>query len=372
MAEASKTRVLLVDDSKLMRMAAQKMLKDEFDVVTGVDGEDGWRQIEADTGIQVVFTDLSMPKLDGYGLLRRIRTHADIGIHNMPVIIITGAENDEAARAKVLEQGATDFITKPFNSTDLLARARAHANYQRVTKQLQENSTVDPLTGLVNRAGLMERLEQDLAFAQRHRQPLGFARLEIDDFKSLFMKYGKGVGDSLVVHASRIIRSRIRREDTAARVGLASFALSLPTSDLEGTRLLAERIRREIGGQAFKVAGEAIRVRLSAACLAPAPAGLTATGLFDQAQGLLEQALGQGGDRSLGPDDLRRPAAEAPEAALQLDPLLDQLARGETAAVQAQLPRVLERLRPLLALLGPEQRAALARQLAPEPAAVED
>src|SRR3970040_943730 len=106
-----KTRVLLVDDSKVMRKAALKMLSDEFDVVTAEDGVDGWRQLESDTSIQVVFTDLSMPKLDGYGLLRKIRTAEDTGVNAMPVLIVTGAENDDAAREKALDHGGNEFLT---------------------------------------------------------------------------------------------------------------------------------------------------------------------------------------------------------------------------------------------------------------------
>ena len=272
-----KTRVLLVDDSKVMRKAALKMLSDEFDGVTAEDGVDGWRQLEGDTSIQVVFTDLSMPKLDGYGLLRKIRTAEDTGVNAMPVIIVTGAENDDAAREKALDMGATDFITKPFNSTDLLARARAHAKYQRITRQLQEQSTVDTLTGLANKAGFMERLKQDIAFAKRHQQPLSLVRMEIDDFKKLFLSHGKDVADTVVMHVARIIRARIRKEDTAARIGLAHFAIALPTGKPDGSKGLADRIRAEITSNPLNLGGKPVRLAASGGVLTPeSHPGLTA------------------------------------------------------------------------------------------------
>ena len=84
-----KVRILLVDDSKVMRKSAAKMLSDEFDVLTAEDGLDGLRQLEADNTIQIVFSDLSMPKLDGYGLLKKIRSAPDPGISGMPVIVVT-------------------------------------------------------------------------------------------------------------------------------------------------------------------------------------------------------------------------------------------------------------------------------------------
>src|SRR4051812_36892559 len=86
-----KARVLLVDDSKLVRLTATKILATQFDLVLAEDGEEAWQKISEDNTIQVVFTDLGMPKLDGYGLIQRIRQSENEGIRNQPVIVITGA-----------------------------------------------------------------------------------------------------------------------------------------------------------------------------------------------------------------------------------------------------------------------------------------
>ncbi len=371
---ARKTRVLLVDDSKVMRKAALKMLSDEFDVVTAEDGVDGWKQLEGDTAIQVVFTDLSMPKLDGYGLLRKIRTAEDPGVSAMPVIIVTGAENDDAAREKALDMGATDFITKPFNSTDLLARARAHAKYQRVTKQLQEQSTVDLLTGLANKNGFTERLKQDISFAKRHQQPLSVVRLEIDDFKKLFLSHGKDVADTVVMHVARIIRSRIRKEDTAARIGLAHFAISLPTGKHEGSKGLADRIRAEINATPLNLGGKPLRLTASGGVLTPEPhPGLTAMSAMEECQQVLEAAVKAGGNRVLGDVDIHKskadvllpskpvppPKAEVQAGQVRIDDLLVQVEKGNGAAVTEQLPLALKRLLPLFRLLNERQRQQL-------------
>lgn len=369
-----KTRVLLVDDSKVMRKAALKMLSDEFDVVTAEDGVDGWRQLESDTSIQVVFTDLSMPKLDGYGLLRKIRTAEDTGVNAMPVIIVTGAENDDAAREKALDMGATDFITKPFNSTDLLARARAHAKYQRITRQLQEQSTVDTLTGLANKAGFMERLKQDIAFAKRHQQPLSLVRMEIDDFKKLFLSHGKDVADTVVMHVARIIRARIRKEDTAARIGLAHFAIALPTGKPDGSKGLADRIRAEITSNPLNLGGKPVRLAASGGVLTPeSHPGLTAVSAMEECQQVLEAAIKAGGNCVLGDVDIRKiradvllPSRPVPPQKTELqvgqvriDDLLVQIEKGNTQSVVEQLPQTLKRLLPLLKLMNERQRQQL-------------
>jgi len=145
------TRVLVVDDSKVIRNAARKMLGAEFDVVLAEDGADAWSMLENDASIEVVFTDLIMPGMNGFELLRDIRTAADARLRAMPVIVVTGIEDDEVARVRALELGATDFITKPFTTIDLLARARAHASHQREAAQLRAQTTLDQLTGLFAR-----------------------------------------------------------------------------------------------------------------------------------------------------------------------------------------------------------------------------
>src|SRR5215472_4673341 len=96
-------RVLIVDDSKLIRNAASKMLGAEFDVVTADDGAEAWALLERDASIQVVFTDLAMPGLNGYELLRNIRTSSDSRIRALPTIVVTGVEDDEVARVRALE-----------------------------------------------------------------------------------------------------------------------------------------------------------------------------------------------------------------------------------------------------------------------------
>lgn len=433
---SAKARILVVDDSRLMRKAALKMLGDEFDVITADDGVDAWDLLEQDASIRVVFTDLNMPRLDGYELLKRVRAAEDPGVQGLPVIVVTGAENDEAARMQALDTGATDFITKPFTTSDLVARARAHATHQRVTRELQAQSMVDNLTGLANKAGLLDRLQQDIAYARRHQQPLSLVRLEIEDFRRFFLYYGRELADALVLQVARLVRARIRKEDTAARIGLGGFALSLPGGQAEGIASTIERLRIEISMHAPKDEdGEVIEVALRAAVLAPdLGAGPGAQNVFDQCQALLEAtavALPAPRDSvvpaavspavvvvevAAPPSAMTAQAAAAPAAAivelaaataaaaeaaapaiaeasamapiaaaaaperpapaaappaatapgaatpaepLRLDPLFDQLARGDSQPILQKLPLVIARLLPLFRLLGPNQRAQL-------------
>lgn len=245
-ASASKPRVLVVDDSRLIQKAIRKMLEHEFDVAAADDGVEAWAIIEVDPAIQVVFSDLDMPRMDGFELLRTIRAATDTRVQELPVIIVTGARDDDAARREALELGATDFITKPFASTDLVARARAHASHQRLTRELRAQTTLDALTGLLNRAGFLQRLQQDISYARRHQQALSLLRLEIDDLRGLFLRHGKEAAERLLTHVAALLRANIRTEDSAARIGLGGFALSLPAVTAEAAQGLLQRLREEV------------------------------------------------------------------------------------------------------------------------------
>ncbi|MFY2764700.1 GGDEF domain-containing response regulator [Arenimonas sp. MALMAid1274] len=383
----ARSRILVVDDSRLMRKAAQKMLGDEFDLATAEDGEDAWEQIKADDTLQVVFTDLNMPRCTGYELLARIRGSDDPGVQALPVIIVTGAENDEAARMQALDMGATDFITKPFTTTDLVARARAHANNRRITRQLQAQSTLDPLTGLANKAGFLDRLQQDIAYARRHQQPMSLVRLEIEDFRRFFLYQGRDVAERLVQQVAKLLRARIRKEDTAARIGLGGFALSLPGGELIGIGGMLERLRSELAANLpVGEDGQAISVVLQSAVVSPDTADATdASALMDQCTAQLASPQADtpasvaateaaasaspveasGAAAPMPPSTVESTAAVAPAASaaatetLRLDPLIDALVAGNARPAQEKLPQIIGRLLPILRLLGPNQRAQL-------------
>ena len=140
MAKISKPRILAVDDSRVMRRAMSKVLGKSYDVIEAEHGEDAWTFLINEPDIQVVFTDLSMPYLDGFGLLDRMRSSDDPHLQDMPVIIITGKDDDDATKQMALDKGASDFITKPFDSVQLQARAKAHVRYEETSRKLNETS----------------------------------------------------------------------------------------------------------------------------------------------------------------------------------------------------------------------------------------
>ena len=295
-----KPRVIVADDSKVVRMTANKILRDKFDIVVAEDGAQAWQMLREDPSIQVVLTDLGMPKLDGYQLIEKIRQADKEDIRNLPVIVITGAAEEESVKQKVFEIGATDFVTKPFKSTEIIARLEAHASYRRDKASLQEKVDTDLLTGTLNRKGLIQKLEKDISFTNRHRQNIALVIFELDDHKTIFAKAGQNGGEKIIQNVAKVLNSAIRREDSFGRYDLATFLTILPMAKTDGVVMLAKRLCEHIKTFKVNIAGEVMTITLSVG-IAAVPKGCSAQAktLLQTAEKALENA------RALGPGEVQ-------------------------------------------------------------------
>jgi len=369
----SKPRILLADDSKVVRVSAQRILTDEFDVVLAEDGELAFEALSKDRTIEAVFTDLGMPKLDGYGLIERIRASREQRLKSIPIIVVTANESDEA-RQKALALGATDLITKPFNKVDLTARAKAHVEQARKvrdlsakTKELEQIVTIDPLTRLGNKQHFEDKLTQARAFTLRHQHSLSLVRLELDQAKALAHKHGKDVLDGILKELGALIRTTIRTEDSAARIGATSFAMVLPTCEADGARALSARLLRVIEAAALRHQKRGIAYQVSIGITTPSQHPELATdALVAQVEEAVQQAAAQGGNRIqvwTAQKPAPKPAAPTLVAvgeAPTLERALEMIAAGQVATLAVHIPALLKRLVPLLRLASKQHQAALA------------
>lgn len=253
-----KVHVLIVDDSRVMRKAMQKILKDEAHIIEAQDGEQGWELLQQHPQTQVLITDIEMPKLDGYSLICRIRAFDEERIRHTPIIAITGAD-DEETKARAYACGATDFIIKPLDAMQLQARVQAHAKLDSTTRQLaattatlEADATTDPLTQLHSRRYFLQRGEQDLAHARRHNTHLSLIRIDIDNFKRCYSDHGDQIADQLLIWVANIMLASARKEDTVARIGGAEFAILAPSTGKTEASVLCERIRAQVESQVFQ------------------------------------------------------------------------------------------------------------------------
>jgi diguanylate cyclase (GGDEF)-like protein len=357
---AHRARILAVDDSRVIRHAMKKILSADYDVVEAGNGEEAWQMLEQDPSIDVIFSDISMPFLDGFGLLDRLRGSEDEYLAAMPVVIVTGKEDDEEAKRKALSHGATDFISKPFDSVQLLAHAKTHVKLEQTTRKLNETekslemeAAIDALTGVGSKRYFMKAAGAVLSHAKRHGTPLVICRLDVDHFDKFFIKNGKNAANSVLGTLGGMLLEQVRDEDNVARLGLASFALLLQSTSLEGAVALAERIREKIAAAAFEHDGFLMHITASIGLSAPEILQETEVeDLLYSAQAQLTAAHQRGGNAVAV---AREPAPLEPAGdKLTLDTALEMLERGQQNAVKAQAQALLRSTLPLLDLYAEE------------------
>lgn len=355
-AVAHKPCVLVVDDSRVIRRAIQKVLGDEFTLLEAGDGDTGWERLLADERIQVVVSDVEMPKLDGYALICRIRAAESPRLRAVPVIIITGAD-DERTRQRAFACGATDFVTKPIDGVQLLARARAHARLDETirrldetTRKLEDVTAIDPLTELYSRRYFLQRAEQDLAYARRHKEPLSLIRIDIDSFRAVYKSLGDETTDRLLVWLAGILRATLRTEDTIARIRAAEFAILAPSTARADGAALCERLRAAVAERPFSYDTESLTLTLSLGLVTwGADPGDTLEELLARAEKRLTLAKAAGGNQlGVGYEEAVPPPEEAVMEAPDIETALRILADGESGKLAPFLPDLLARLLPLL------------------------
>jgi diguanylate cyclase (GGDEF)-like protein len=354
-----KPRILLADDSKLVRVTASKILAEKFDLVLVEDGEAAWEKICTDNTIQVVFTDLGMPKLDGYGLIQRIRQSEREDIRNQPIIVITGASEEEDVRRKVFELGATDFITKPFTATEILARAEAHASYRRDSEALQKSADIDVLTGTLNQAGLHKQLEKDVSFVNRHEENLAVIVFSLDNFRAIYERIGKQASARIIKQTAITLLGAIRKEDSVARFGSEKFAVILPMAKTEGVVILTKRLCEKIKSFNLTVSGESLPLTMSAGIATIRKGSQTTTAALLEAA---EQALTNA--KALGPGEVQILKAEPKQTheaplIVSVDALLEAIAKNKGAITENQMSAVIQQLSPLIAAMTEQQKQRL-------------
>ncbi|MCK4950480.1 MAG: response regulator [Gammaproteobacteria bacterium] len=153
--------ILVVEDSRIIRLALKKMLQKEYTLLETGNAEEAWKLLQDNESIQVVFSDLSMPELDGFGLLARIRSSGLERISKIPFIAITGNEEDENILQQAVDCGATDLVTKPFQSSDI--KDRAHAYTRHLTDaEIHSSSAPSILDEVARSVDNLSSIDQEL------------------------------------------------------------------------------------------------------------------------------------------------------------------------------------------------------------------
>ncbi len=241
--------ILIIDDSPTLRQEIIDILQRTslftFYFEAG-DGIEGFKMV-LNKRVDVILCDLEMPGMDGFKFLSMMGTREEL--QDVPVIMLTGRE-DQDAKVRGLEQGASDYVTKPFDPAELVARVKVQLKIKSLQDSLKKSnelllklSNTDPLTQLFNRRFLTEALDRELTRSTRTNTPLALIMLDIDHFKKVNDTYGHQRGDLVLKRVANVLHAGLREYDIAARFGGEEFAIILPGTTLDQASEAAERIR---------------------------------------------------------------------------------------------------------------------------------
>jgi diguanylate cyclase (GGDEF)-like protein len=252
--------VMIIEDHPDQRELLEIVLQKEgYRVITAANGVEALERL-AKEPVKVILSDVMMPKMDGFELMRKIRSNPEF--KNVYIILIT-ARIQERDRVQGLDLGADDYITKPFSFSELLARVRVGARVVQYQQHLEHQALVDSLTSLFNRRAFERKMEEEFERAARYHHPLSLMILDVDDFKKINDTYGHHWGDQVLKKIAEHLRTKTRRSDYPSRYGGEEFVLILPETDVENALRVDSKVRSEIKTTTFDSKGRAFSVTVS-------------------------------------------------------------------------------------------------------------
>jgi diguanylate cyclase (GGDEF)-like protein len=181
---------------------------------------------------------------------------------NTPIIFISGADSTEE-KIRGLDLGATDYVTKPFDSAELRARLRAALRTAYLMDLLARKAMIDGLTGLWNRLYLDARLEAEISLSRRTARPIACMMLDVDRFKTVNDRFGHPCGDDVLRMVATTLTNNCRAEDIVCRYGGEEFAVLLPNTAANSAIELAERFRQAIEDDTLQFKNQPVKVTAS-------------------------------------------------------------------------------------------------------------
>jgi diguanylate cyclase (GGDEF)-like protein len=289
-APPSAPRVLVVDDDPFSARLIDSVLRAAgFDASYCCESDKAFAAIVAQNP-DLLILDVAMPSIDGFRLCQRVRAHP--GLQAIPIIFVT-RKGDVAQRIRGLQVGGNDYVAKPFEPQELVARVQSHL---RALSELRELAIRDGLTHCYNHKYFKGRLESEVARAQRLRTGLILGLLDVDRFKRINDAYGFPAGDSVLSHLASIVTASVRSADVVARYAGDKFAFLLLDSTEEEAGILVQRLRDRVERHRFEVPavnGEPLAVSCTVRVATAVLRGEdTAQSLLQRADQLLFEARG--------------------------------------------------------------------------------
>lgn len=253
-------KILILDDNKLNVRLLSDILENEgyeiYAAYNGLSVVSLVHEIKPD----VILSDIIMPGIDGFEVCRLIKS--DYEIKDIPIIMIT-AKTDSMDIKRALGLGAFDYIKKPIDDIEVVARVQCAIRYKEHEDKLKEMAMKDGLTGLYNHALLIKLFEKEYEKQKREKGTISFVMLDIDYFKKINDTYGHMSGDVILKEISKLIGSTLRSYDIAGRYGGEEFSVILPNMDKKDIFFICDGIRKKIESHVFKIKENVIKITVS-------------------------------------------------------------------------------------------------------------
>lgn len=345
-------RILIVDESRMVRAMLIRHIRDLYDFREEADGEAAWQVLVLDHSIELVICSLSLPVLDGDSLLVRVRSSRLARLAQMPMLMISG-DNDEAIeRAK--SHGASDFVGRSTGGAELLARIESLLKLAQARNQLKENieqHVQNPESGIFTRKYIELQALQAMSHAMRHNSEVSAIVMGFDNIGALRDEHGVEVLKHLQQRFIAMLSGKIRKEDSLGHYIGSQLVVISPGTSFAACESFGNRLREAIRIANISVHGQRLNLSVSVGVSnSPADGVNSAGALIELAGTRLKTAQQAGGNRVIACNApvSAATATPSPERALAL------LREGREDAVVPHLAEIGGQLLPLLKLMERE------------------
>jgi two-component system cell cycle response regulator len=287
-------KILISEDDATSRLVLHATLKKLGHEVTATsDGQQAWGALEKEH-FPLLISDWMMPEVDGLELCRLIRSKDQA---QYTYIILLTALGGKASYLDGMNAGADDFVTKPFDEDQLVARLRVADRILALHEKLRTQAMFDGLTGLLNRTAITDCLAAEMDRAGREGQALSVVLLDLDHFKQVNDIHGHAAGDAVLKEASQRMKHSMRGYDRVGRFGGEEFLVVAPGCGHENSLTLSERVRDSIGNSPIQTPQGPLAVTCSLGAAVARPRE-NAAALIARADAALYRAKASGRNRT--------------------------------------------------------------------------
>lgn len=261
-------KILVAEDDLTSRsMLVNLLTRWDYEPVAVDNGNSAWDIMEQPDAPMLALLDWEMPGLNGIDVCRKVR---ECNSENPPYLIILTVKGETTSIVKGLDSGANDYITKPYNNDELLARLRTGQRMIKLQSELVTakqalayEATHDSLTGALNRRGALSRLGSEITRARRNKRPLFVGLCDIDHFKKVNDRYGHQAGDRVLQLFVTTLQQELREYDLLGRLGGEEFLIVAPDSAVANVESFYGRLREKIEHLRFPTLADDMQITVS-------------------------------------------------------------------------------------------------------------